>query len=995
MAFRPVEQIVVGANPPGYLFNGAIYSFNCNFGSSDSPSQVTINVVSNDGTYTIFPPSPINKLRPYGSLSATDPVPIKILATPKPLIFPSMYLTSYSIDESVGQRLLSLTFQDRSMILDKVQISLLNRDAKISLSSSPANRNTIYLNGRPLESMMQPNDIFQFHFLPKSPQSVSIPIICPPCDPFEKETQNKFIERKDYLADQGWLFKIDPQRGGIIVLGKEEYTSSPCNLPDVTYNFKELVDILHKIGLFGRRLSPEVALNGAPTNFEGITDRGKLELRRNYSGSLREVLNNWARDFGYGVFWNPLEDHVQGTDLQTHSIDLQGLKNSIRNLRGRARFSGNSNDAWWIRGENEHVTQSAIGSLSESYSLDGTYQQDQVSTLIKPGRIVDHKKTRYFKRNFRNIKLSEVIPCSKFGGRNEDELLVSCGLSKFNEEARTLYNWMKLRNCVEADVKNEGVGKIEPLGLTIYHVLEGSEKEAFMNLAYGNIVSQGEVAEKFGEDCKVYIGNYNEELESRWVDWERKVADFIGKYYIIDKEREDQFLCLPTTKDNKAAEHLYEYKFKMTTTPSTREYSKNSKHDLPFEEILKHPEGANIKLTSNITRELEDGKILMFQRSTAWGVKKEEMDDLFLNENDESILGKYIPAAEKVEGVKLSYIKGLICNDNPALKDVCDKLEKDLLSKKIEPVFVFAPSFDSKTTTFTFDITDVVTDINKYEKKPENPKEKQEECGMVCDVDLIEELCEKQCPNQETRSQPSTHGLVDQQARQFTIMVEDRPTTTDKVTKKKTTVENKNKGGTNQKELIFPSESDYEGWLTFDTGFRRAVDGVSNIYGTVTNAGETLNFQFNKVDIAGDLDDLQEAGIKKNLLIVPKTEAEIRAGVTIDENGKLTNILEQDPVSENKLLTARAYHNIITMTNTSNKIPSESLSVSMAGLDFTAFQKYMDPKLGWQSISISVDENGSKCDLTFGTKPKELPEQDVLLNKVSTKLRMNTFGRTY
>ena len=169
MAFKQIDQIQVGSNIPGTVFGGYIYDFSCSLGSSESSTEISISVVSEDGNYTVIEPS---FLDPYGSLNATDGVPVAILSEPSPIIFPSMYLTSYSIEESVGQRLLSLTLQDRSMILDKVQVALLNRDAKISLDARGEVPDTILLNGMPIELTKRPNEVVRWQFLPKRKQSV-------------------------------------------------------------------------------------------------------------------------------------------------------------------------------------------------------------------------------------------------------------------------------------------------------------------------------------------------------------------------------------------------------------------------------------------------------------------------------------------------------------------------------------------------------------------------------------------------------------------------------------------------------------------------------------------------------------------------------------------------------------------------------------------------------------------------------------------------------
>ena len=90
MAFRKLEQIRIGNNPPGQIFNGYIFSLTCNLGNNGTPTTVSCQVINEKGNYSI------NSER---DLSATKSLPIYIGEGTKtnPAVLPTMYLISYQI----------------------------------------------------------------------------------------------------------------------------------------------------------------------------------------------------------------------------------------------------------------------------------------------------------------------------------------------------------------------------------------------------------------------------------------------------------------------------------------------------------------------------------------------------------------------------------------------------------------------------------------------------------------------------------------------------------------------------------------------------------------------------------------------------------------------------------------------------------------------------------------------------------------------------------
>ena len=73
---------------------------------------------------------------------------------------------------------------------------------------------------------------------------------------------------------------------------------------------------------------------------------------------------------------------------------------------------------------------------------------------------------------------------------------------------------------------------------------------------------------------------------------------------------------------------------------------------------------------------------------------------------------------------------------------------------------------------------------------------------------------------------------------------------------------------------------------------------------------------------------------------------------------------------------------------------AELFSFTLAGLDFSGvpgLTEMIDPAKGLLNLGVSIDENGTSADLSFGTKPPVYPKAQVFMKKIEPK--MNLFGR--
>jgi len=90
------------------------------------------------------------------------------------------------------------------------------------------------------------------------------------------------------------------------------------------------------------------------------------------------------------------------------------------------------------------------------------------------------------------------------------------------------------------------------------------------------------------------------------------------------------------------------------------------------------------------------------------------------------------------------------------------------------------------------------------------------------------------------------------------------------------------------------------------------------------------------------------------------------------------------------LTTVESYHNFIKQINGYElTTPMKSVELSLAGgpSDFGEFVSYLSPDYGLNSLSLSVSDNGLTTSLSFSDRPKVLPRQEAILNKIIPRIK--------
>jgi len=550
MPFQPIPNITI--NGSNRFANGYIYGCNFSLGYSEAPTQISFNLVPADGGLNFGTVEP-NLTSEY-TLNIGN------------IIFTKAKLIEANESTSVGQKILTVNFIDGSYILDKIYVGLVNRHA-----NAKSNRNATF----------------------------AVPMYCSNCTGTASNKVTVAIQRNLGGEPNNYdSIKVDPKKGGYMILGIEQFVEGICDIPDVAYNFTSLLNGIRSAGIV----------------INGLADLNPNYFQ-NYTGTLREVLSNWCSDFGYTFFWDFTSNTIQGLDLKVPVINVNNVYQQIK-----------SN------------SQVPVESINFSKTLMGTYDQSLISYYLKPSRSKNNTLTRYQKVTWTCIKLKDVVNSEFASGRDAESFGVSAALQKFYPSARSLYNFYYLGGGLPG-IGNEYNQKLalamglKSLGLT----MPGAA--AIFDAGYSNKVFQDALIRFPAGYFHVYL--YSRDLESRWEGFEVGVADgFIGRFYTSNQ--------VPPKDVSECSYYSY-YSRKYRAEPEGKKYGKDEKYENPLTEVLTNPNGYT-------PIGISDKYIL--EKPATWGTTVEELDASIFKDGDP--LEGYKPMYVPIEGVaKLLLLKAL------------------------------------------------------------------------------------------------------------------------------------------------------------------------------------------------------------------------------------------------------------------------------------------------------------------------------------------------
>ncbi len=467
-----------------------IYSAEYSWGGADSPSSMTIDFVNKNGEYN-------------APVLGTDK--LSVLELQNFFIFkgfPVSFTRSYT---SQGGNLITVTYWDASIILDKIFVGL-----KGLHGPAPPPLNGINLDALTLAKLDGTTSTGSF-------DPVHIALVgtyTDPCEDVSPEYQdpcNPCLDDDDLTG----LGEENDQKA--IDCDVARYTQ----LLDVTYTFSELIAVLRSKG---------ITFNNVPNIKNTYYGR--------YSGTAREVLKSWCSDLGFTFYWQG--DGITFVDLKV-GIEINDT-NFYDDCSLISKTDGESI-------ENNHATGNIL-----YFGGEGALKDYNCST----------EAYNSFRMSLIPITLADIF--AKSGGgfqpyidtyyKNLDTGHVGIqGLQKaclFAKHSRIIRDLVLLYNFYGVDSVKDAVGQKFPLlGIEIRQaydivtnegagttpLLEESLKEIFWTRVPETIRRK---ATENGASMAVI--KINQAWRDKFYDFEKKLADdFIGRYWISYFSRGHQY----------------------------------------------------------------------------------------------------------------------------------------------------------------------------------------------------------------------------------------------------------------------------------------------------------------------------------------------------------------------------------------------------------------------------------------------------------------------
>lgn len=524
MAYKTIEQIKVGGNAQGKAFGGFIYAANMSVGYSSSVSQLILNVISTDNNYTIRDSDLAVNVAPtlikVGDLSV------------------NMFLYAYTKNRTPdGGTTLTVTYVDQSINLDRVFIGIANEHTRKNIqsiilagnvpmtcescdgSTTPrTTTGTIYravesygLNGQAGTLLAGRYGVKQsvFHYgqggsavpnliitvngtaalmqdeigsnlsEPSAPSITGFTIL-------SQLTKTNIVSYYGFapnytnVDNPAFLFG-SIKEGGFIALGTEEFAQSNCAAGAMTYSLKELKEAISD---FGFSIHTE---NGIDTIPDGYDD-----LRRNYSGSLRQVLQNWGSDYGFDFAYDFTSNKLIGINLRNPIADLETIKDRIKNSDSLT----------------DYTNSPIVENLEESASLAGTFRKYHSTIYRKDAKVRTYNKTIYNRATFSPLKLSDVMTTAP-SGYSFDTFYTSCILATLSKNLWLWYNLIEIES-----IPNQSVS-----AASAFTTLLGKK---------GNFVADPAI-----ENLRyVTAPNYKDHIENMFNTQKNIAENFIFQYYV-------------------------------------------------------------------------------------------------------------------------------------------------------------------------------------------------------------------------------------------------------------------------------------------------------------------------------------------------------------------------------------------------------------------------------------------------------------------------------
>lgn len=835
------------------------------------------------------------------------------------------FLYSYKIIYQEDARVLQLEYKDGSILLDKIFVALHWTDSNVGELSFT--------------------------------DSFDIPFSCGPKNSYEAYNGiNNFYEesvvQKSFYAAYSNFSLWD---GGFINIGFSEFRSNECSIPEYKYHFNSLLNLIESNGL--------IKLKNKPQNIN-------IYYSADYRGTLREVLNNWCSDYGLSYYWNSVY-------LSTDAVSDVGADIVFVDLKNPVSFSKIEQVKAALTSF-QKTQKSVVSRYEESYSLDGTYRQYNVSRFDIEPRDKSSTISNYYPIELSSISPSEIIK------RNID--ITSACLGQYDKRLRDLYNYRKgyYKSLGFRSVLPLGEFSIdsdESIGTILYVELDGSTTQSVQSLMQSAAGAWSRSSTEGGSNfyatypltsgtplknktfkAKIHLGVYDPSIEYLANVLEDFAVNSLGKYYLLGEQKYDGINYCDSWKSFNVNSQYF---------PELSNIKNTADIDLPS--YLKLG-GLNSGIVNN------QGDAL-FVRQSAFGTEEEEFNEItssskattYVTTEYDNILELIAPQLIKLNIEEFDpevYEQNVGGEDNQAIISINSGISEwmDRLKniKGLTPCILIGPS-DSDCDNF-LSVTAGGNVVNQVElenyknEQSQNSTDVNTECESACSKDVVENLCDQYQPSDgESYNSAPYVGLKSFYASSINVRLRNADSYRYVYDQNRSnfpaTVEPPKAGYT--RTIVLPCQSNYLGYRAQTTTITEHYPAYRTIYGNIGGAGNTASIRVNNYDMSSDLPPIfQQDGAE-----ITKTIRNTNSGWFYTSPETLHTLNDQnlgEGVAD----------------------PLASISVSLAGFDFQGIEEYLKPENGLLSMNVNFREDGSYVDLEFSSRPREQESFDIKFSKL-------------
>jgi hypothetical protein len=456
MAIKNIPKIT------GPTFGGIIYGLSLESNYSEAPSKLKLNIVNERGNYTITDSSLFNLTNvEFGNFKFNG------------------YIHSYSERTTEDERVLEVEIIDKSIDLDRYWVMLWKRGLLNQKGSKINVQKTFDFSKERVLGPQKNTDPFApfIKFVVKTLPNVT-------------------------LTRPSYGLTIPQKIGNVLLLGKEKFRDSNCQIADTDYNFTELLSAISLAGI----------------NIIGARDKN-TNYRRTYEGTLRSVLSSWCSDFGMSFYWNYSTNVLSFYDIAA------GISSIPMNL------------------ESSNIISRDIGS-----SIEGTFRQYGVGLTQKP-RTPPSELTSDFSsvitQSNNPYPLSYFMSKKGYSQKITDESNTRWGAKRSLSSFITAAHCGFVSNALR-DIYSFENSHWEVFGYERKSEIPANKKKIIgllKQLGYDALTDYEELDAKDLPNFDFTFINYDATLHQKWRDIEQEMLQYLGRYYRIPDSTSNFFYC--------------------------------------------------------------------------------------------------------------------------------------------------------------------------------------------------------------------------------------------------------------------------------------------------------------------------------------------------------------------------------------------------------------------------------------------------------------------